>query len=68
MTAFTVELKQPAAPFDFGALLGYAVRDRFVAGLGDKKTMAELQKKTALNFESACDIAKGIMLARRESH
>lgn len=67
VTDFAVELKRLAASCDFGAFLDEALRDRFVAGLCDRGTQAELLKKTALNFANACDIAKGIELACKES-
>lgn len=44
-TVFAVELRQLAASCDFKAFLDDALRDRFVAGLSDKETQAQLLKK-----------------------
>lgn len=68
VAAFAVELKRLAASCDFGAFLDDALRDRFVAGLSDRETQAQLLKKSTLTFANACDIAKSIELARKESN
>ncbi|KAM7308120.1 uncharacterized protein ISCGN_011754 [Ixodes scapularis] len=67
VAAFAVELKRLAASCDFGAFLDEALRDRFVAGLCDRGTQAELLKKSKLTFKNACDIARSIELASQES-
>ncbi|XP_049268434.1 uncharacterized protein LOC125757180 [Rhipicephalus sanguineus] len=67
VTAFAVELKRLATSCDFGTFLDDALRDRFVAGLCDKETQAELLKTSKLAFKEACDIARSIELARKES-
>ncbi|XP_042142630.1 uncharacterized protein LOC121833419 isoform X2 [Ixodes scapularis] len=67
VAAFVVELKRLAASCDFGAFLDEALRDRFVAGLCDRGTQAELLKKSKLTFKNACDIARSIELVSQES-
>ncbi|XP_075730266.1 uncharacterized protein LOC142772051 [Rhipicephalus microplus] len=67
VTAFAVELKQLATSCDFGTFLDDALRDRFVAGLCDKETQAELLKTSKLAFKEACGIARSIELAWKES-
>nr|XP_037270414.1 LOW QUALITY PROTEIN: uncharacterized protein LOC119162032 [Rhipicephalus microplus] len=67
VTAFAVELKWLATSCNFGTFLDDALRDRFVAGLCDKKTQAELLKTSKLAFKEACDITRSIELARKES-
>ncbi|XP_077507844.1 uncharacterized protein LOC144118961 [Amblyomma americanum] len=65
--AFAIELKWLAASCDFGTFLDEALRDRFVAGLCYEETQAELPKESKLTFKTACDIARNIDLARKES-
>ncbi|XP_042146518.1 uncharacterized protein LOC121835987 [Ixodes scapularis] len=67
VAAFAVELKGLAASYDFGAFLDDALRDCLVAGLSDRETQAQLLKESTLTFANACDIAKSIELARKES-
>lgn len=67
VATFSVELKRLASTCEFGSFLDDALRDRFVAGLKDKKTQSDLLKKTTLTFGAACDIAKSIELARKET-
>lgn len=66
LIAIPEELKWLAVSYVFGAFLGVSLRDRFVAGLCDKRTQAELLKNNALNFTSAYDIAKCIELAFKQ--
>ncbi|KAH7933553.1 hypothetical protein HPB49_013869 [Dermacentor silvarum] len=67
VAAFVVELKRLVTSCGFGAFLDEAFRDRFVAGLCDKETQAEVLKNSKLTFRNACDIARSIELARKES-
>ncbi|XP_077555287.1 uncharacterized protein LOC144169801 [Haemaphysalis longicornis] len=67
VAAFAVELKRLASSCEFGPFLEEALRDRFVAGLKDQPTQAELLKKSTLTFATACDIAKSVELARAET-
>ncbi|XP_077552768.1 uncharacterized protein LOC144167356 [Haemaphysalis longicornis] len=67
VAAFAVELKRLASSCEFGPFLEEALRDRFVAGLKDQPTQAELLKKSTLTFDTACDIAKSVELARAET-
>ncbi|XP_075742492.1 uncharacterized protein LOC142796215 [Rhipicephalus microplus] len=67
VTAFVVELKGLATSCDFGTFLDDALHDRFVAGLCDKETQAELLKTIKLAFKEACDIARSIKFAQNES-
>ncbi|XP_037572298.1 uncharacterized protein LOC119454435 [Dermacentor silvarum] len=67
VAAFAVELKRLATSCDFGAFLDEALRDRFVPGLCDKETQVELLKNSKFTFRNACDIARCIELARKES-
>ncbi|KAL1467965.1 hypothetical protein MTO96_041797 [Rhipicephalus appendiculatus] len=56
-----------AASCNFGAFLDEALRDRFVAGLKDETTQAELLKRATLTFAEACELARSIELARSET-
>ncbi|XP_075737589.1 uncharacterized protein LOC119175534 [Rhipicephalus microplus] len=67
VTAFAVELKRLATSCDFGTFLDDALRDRFVAGLCDNETQSELLKTSELAFKNACDIARNIELAPKQS-
>ncbi|XP_049518821.1 uncharacterized protein LOC125943515 [Dermacentor silvarum] len=67
VATFAVERKRLATSCDFGAFLDEALRDRFVAGLCDKETQAQLLKNSKLTLKNACDIARSIELARKES-
>lgn len=67
VAAFAVELKRLASSCEFGPFLEEALRDRFLAGLKDQPTQAELLKKSTLTFATACDIAKSVELARAET-
>ncbi|XP_049522588.1 uncharacterized protein LOC119449072 [Dermacentor silvarum] len=64
---FALELKRLAASCDFGQFLDDALRDRFVAGLRNEATQAELLKKSTLTFQAAYDLAKSGELARTET-
>lgn len=67
VAAFAVELKRLASSCEFRPFREEALRDRFVAGLKDQPTQAELLKKSTLTFATACDIAKSVELARAET-
>lgn len=67
VATFSVELKKLASTCEFGKFLDDALRDRFVAGLKDRKTQTDLLRKTTLTFGDACDISKSIELARKET-
>lgn len=64
---FALELKRLAASCEFGQFLDDALRDRFVAGLRNEATQAELLKKSTLTFQAAYDLAKSGELARTET-
>ncbi|XP_077553117.1 uncharacterized protein LOC144167831 [Haemaphysalis longicornis] len=66
VAAFAVEIKRLASSCEFGPFLEEALWDRFVAGLKDQPTQAELFKKSTFNFATACDIVKS-ELARAET-
>ncbi|XP_049520478.1 uncharacterized protein K02A2.6-like [Dermacentor silvarum] len=67
VAGFALELKSLAASCNFGAFLDEALRDRFVAGLKDEITQAELLKRATLTFAEACELARSIELARSET-
>ncbi|XP_049517058.1 uncharacterized protein LOC119439901 [Dermacentor silvarum] len=64
---FALELKRLAASCEFGQFLDDALRNRFVAGLRNEATQAELLKKSTLTFQAAYDLAKSGELARTET-
>ncbi|XP_064468815.1 uncharacterized protein LOC135383143 isoform X1 [Ornithodoros turicata] len=67
VAVFAVALKHMAAKCEFGQFLDDALRDRFVAGLRNPAIQTGLLKKKELTFETACEFAKSVELAERES-
>ncbi|XP_064459015.1 uncharacterized protein LOC135369352 [Ornithodoros turicata] len=67
VSTFAVELIHLAAKCDFGTFFDDALRDRFVADLKNPGIQAGLLKKRDLKFTSACDFAKSVELAEKES-
>uniref|UniRef100_A0A6M2D1X0 Putative tick transposon n=1 Tax=Rhipicephalus microplus TaxID=6941 RepID=A0A6M2D1X0_RHIMP len=67
VAGFALELMSLAASCDFVAFLDEALWDRFVAGLKDETTQAELLKRATLTFAEACELAQSIELACSET-
>lgn len=67
LAEFIDALKKLAHTCDFKDFLNDALRDRFVCGLRDEYYINRLLIERTLTFKSACDIALGLELARRDA-
>lgn len=66
LAEFLLKLKALSKTCDFGSFLNDALRDRFVAGITNKKVQVRLLNERELTFENASRIAQSMELAEAE--
>ena len=65
---FIVALKKLSIHCNYGEFLNRGLRDRFVCGLNNPKIQIKLLNTEDLSFEKACQIAKSMEMAEKNTH